>query len=353
MIRKNLTGTIDSWLAWIIKDLLNSAKEEEVRIILTSNGGNVAQAIAISDMMAAHGNVTVEFSGVAASAATWLAFGAKNVVMHEDTLWLCHQCSAPICAWENMNADDLDAFITKLQNEKKSLEVIDAIIAKKYLNRCSKKGKNLQDVRDLMKEERYLAPDDCLEWGFVDEVLPTKTASNVVNCAMLDFLGLPKASVENIKPSTVDEESLISRILDKVKNLFAKEPVNNIIPNKQTIEFTMNKKFSFVNALLGIEGVNESEGNLTLTNEQLQAIENRLAELDKAEKAIDNISDKIKGITGIENKVAALSLVIDKMPAAAVASTSKPVEEQGEKEEVNIEDADEINDFVKGFAKKK
>lgn len=357
MVVKNITGAVDSWMEYDIRMVLDANKEEEIRLVLTSNGGNVAKAIAISDLLRQHGNVTVEFSGVAASSATWLAYGAKHVAMHNDTLWLCHQSSCPVIAWEDMNAEELDAYIKKLENEKKSLEVIDAIIAKKYLDRCSKKGKNLKDVVDLMKEERYLAPADVLEWGFVDEIIDSATASNVINPIILNSLGLPKADMQ---PASVvaDEESLINRIVDRVKAIFAKKSEHKKDDEekdlKNKIINIMNKTFSFVNALLKIEGVEENEGKIALTNEQLKAINDELGKtknaqdaVQNAEAALDKISDKIAGMTGIENKIAALSLIFDHMPVGSVVSTSKAGEQSDEKNVVDIEEADEVNEFVK------
>ena len=350
MIIKNITGAVDSWMEYDIRKALNESKGEAIKIVLTSNGGNVAKALAISDMFKSHGNVIVEFSGVAASAATWLAYGASKVVMHNDTLWLCHQSSTPVVAWENMNADELEAFINKLQNEKKSLEVIDAIIAKKYLDRCSKKGKNLKDVTQLMKEERYLSPSDCLEWGFVDEIIEEATASNVLNQTLLKDMGLPVVEVKENNADPINEDSMLNRIYDRLKMLFNTKTEENI-------SIVMNKKFEFVNNLLKIEGVEENDGKVTINVEQLSVINESLKEkkeiLDKlkgAEKEIDKVSDKIAGMTGLENKIAALSLIIDHMPVGTVLSTEqKPGSKSNEKETVEVEDADEVNEFVKSF----
>lgn len=355
MIVKNFVGTVDSWFAWEVRDFLKQNKDKEVRLVVTSQGGNVAQAIAISDLLASHGNVTVEFSGVAASAATWMAFGANKVVMHEDTLWLCHQCSVPVMAWENMKADELDDYINKLQSEKKSLEVLDAIVAKKYLDRCNDK-KNLKDVCDLMKEERYLAPADVLAWGFVDEVLPTKTASNVVNSILLKELNLPEANFDDVIKPKFDEESFINRIVEKVKNFFApapkvEEPKNKSNSEENPNNIIMNKDFSFVNALLNVEGVNTNESNIVLTVEQMKAIENRLAEVDKAEKSLDKVSDKVAAMTGIENKVNAVSLIIDHIPAVQAPAAQLPAQQADEKNGYEIENADEVNEFVNQYRK--
>ena len=229
--RQRISGSIDSygWFRWNVQNALSHHKDEEVHLIIMSPGGVVNEAIAISDMLAEHGNVTIEFSGLAASSATWLAFGAKRVIMHEDTLWLCHKSSAPVNEWSQMTADELQSYIDKLQGQKKSLEVIDAIIAKKYLDRASSKGKTLQQVVALMNEERYLPAADCLAWGFVDEVLPTKSAIDEGNVTVNnEFLGAihlplraePAGTGEENGNGLVNETSLAERIVQKLTSLF-------------------------------------------------------------------------------------------------------------------------------------
>ena len=376
---KNITGAVDSWFVYQLDEALNKCKkDEELHLIITSNGGNVAQALAISDKLARHGNVTVEFSGVAASAATWLAYGAKKVVMHNDTLWLCHQASTPVITWESMNADDLEAYIARLESDKKSLEVIDAIIAKKYLDRCKDKGKNLKDVLDLMKEERYLSPDDCLAWGFVDELLPSTSAQNIVNSALLEGLNLPAVVSKNNVPAAtatpaVDEkivsaaaeaavntESFITKVADRLRSFFApKEPAasNSQEPNKNNV--VMKKTFVMLAALLAVDAFEEKDGNITLTSDQMKTIEDKLAALNaqvdsakKAENALDAISDKVKAISGIENKANALALILDKMPTAGVVVAQPAAANAGEKGGVQIENADDINDYAQSMRRK-
>ena len=67
-----LFGTIDRY--WYnknyLKYFLDKAKGQPVRLKVSSYGGDVAEAVAMSALMAEHGNVTVEFISFNASAAT-------------------------------------------------------------------------------------------------------------------------------------------------------------------------------------------------------------------------------------------------------------------------------------------
>ena len=358
--RQRISGSIDSygWFRWNVQNALSHHKDEEVHLIIMSPGGVVNEAIAISDMLAEHGNVTIEFSGLAASSATWLAFGAKRVLMHEDTLWLCHKSSAPVNEWSQMTADELQSYIDKLQGQKKSLEVIDAIIAKKYLDRASSKGKTLQQVVALMNEERYLPAADCLEWGFVDEVLPTKSPSDEGNVTVNnEFLGAihlplrtePAGTEDENGNGPVNETSLADRIVQKLTSLFKNgsqaatqtdtNPQNNTQP--QTI---MNKDYVSVNALLQVEGFEVTDGKVTMTIDQLAVIENALKASGEAVKVLDEVSPKVKTITGLQNKVTAVTLMLDSAPVAR-AQISKPAAKNSN--DVTVEGGDPITDEVR------
>lgn len=352
--RKRISGSIDGygWFRWDVQSALSSHKDEEVHLIIMSPGGVVNEAIAISDLLAEHGNVTVEFSGLAASAATWLAFGAKRVIMHEDTLWLCHKSSAPVTEWSQMTADELQSYIDKLQGQKKSLEVVDAIVAKKYLDRASSKGKTLQQVVELMKEERYLPAADCLEWGFVDEVLPTKSEleGTTISNELLGAIHLPLMSDEQPKTNAAaaasDYSSLVERILNGVKSLFTanrqnEEPAPTKTQNTNQPQTNMKKNYVFVNALLQIEGVEATDERVTLTVNQLAEIENALKASKEAENALDEVSPNVKAITGLQNKVAAVKIMLDSAPVAPV-QVSKPAEKNSN--EVTVENGDAITD---------
>ena len=166
-----LFGTIDRY--WYnknyLKYFLDKAKGQPVRLKVSSYGGDVAEAVAMSALMAEHGNVTVEFISFNASAATVLAFGAKSIEMHEDGMWLAHKCSLGVDIWGQLNADQLEDTIKELQNKKKSAEAIDLMIAQKYINRS---GKSLKDIITLMEEERWMPAAEAKEWGFIDKIIP-------------------------------------------------------------------------------------------------------------------------------------------------------------------------------------
>lgn len=364
--RKRISGSIDSygWFRWTVQDVLSKHKDEEVHFVIMSPGGAVNEAIAISDLLAEHGNVTVEFSGLAASSATWLAFGAKRILMHEDTLWLCHKSSMAVSEWSQMNSEELQAYIDKLKGQQKSLEVIDAIIAKKYLDRASSKNKTLQQIVELMKEERYLPASDCLEWGFVDEVLPTKSVAEEGNVVVSnEFLGAVHLPLRTEEPQdTIEQTSLVEKIIQGLKSFFTNETSNNHSfqdttqnvqqnnHNKEQLK-EMKKDFVSINALLQVEGVETTDDKVTLTVDQFATIEAALKTSNEASDALDEISPKIKGISGLKNKVSAVAIMLDNAPVAP-AQVAKPADETTK--EVNVESGDAItNEARESYRRKK
>lgn len=109
----------------------------------------------------------------------------------------------------------------------------------------------------------------------------------------------------------------------------------------------MNKTFKNLMALLGVDAISETDGKLTLEMDQMAAIEKRLEDAHKAEEALNKVSDKIAGMSGMENKVSALALVIDHMPAGGTVVPAKPVEEKTNETTVEVEGADEVNEYAK------
>ena len=343
-----LFGSIDRY--WYnknyLKYFLDKAKGQTVRLKVSSPGGDVAEAVAMSSLMAEHGNVTVEFISFNASAATILAFGAKSIEMHEDGMWLAHKCSLGVDIWGQLNADQLEDTIKDLQNKKKSAEAIDLMIAQKYINRS---GKSLKEVITLMEEERWMPASEAKEWGFIDRVIPgahkkPQVTNEITDC--FTALGLPLpviASEEKPEPESRDK-NLVSQIIDGIKGLF---PANNKpedISNSNTV-ISMRKEFTFINQILNCEGIEEKDGKVSLTVENLQAIndaikaandakakaENDLAAANTAKETaedsltavvndLDSLSDSVKNAADNKAKVQVIRDIVTRIPGTGTVS---------------------------------
>ncbi len=316
----NIFGTIATWgySKNYVKYFLDQSKGP-VRVKVTSYGGDVNEAIAISQLFAEHGNVTVEFIGFNASAVTWMAFGAKNIEIHEDTFQLVHKCSMPVDIYGNLNSDQIEDKIKDLQNAKEAADAINLVIAKKYLDRCAVKGKSIKDVLGLMAESKWMKAEDILEWGFADKILPGINKSvTISNDLRTDFIarGLP---VPVLDSKTTNESD---NFLQQIKNWFDSIRKENTNQN----QYIMNKDYLFINQILKIDGLNEKEGVVSLNLEQLktlnEAIKKTLDEKKEAEnsyemaiKAVDGLSDDVKNAATIEDKVQVIKDVIERIPS--------------------------------------
>lgn len=344
-----LFGAIDRF--WYnknyLKYFLDKAKDQPVRLKISSPGGDVAEAIAMSSLMAEHGNVTVEFISFNASAATILAFGAKSIEMHEDGMWLAHKCSLGVDIWGQLNADQIEGAIKELQNKKKSAEAIDLMIAQKYINRS---GKSLKDIITLMEEERWMPASEAKDWGFIDKIIPgahkkPQITNEITDCFTAIGLPLPvlNASEAETQPKGNDR-NLVSQIIDGIKGLFPTNNKSEDISNSNTV-ISMRKEFTFINQILNSEGIEEKDGKISLTVENLQAINNAIKVANEAKtKAesdlaaantarqtaennltaivndLDSLSDSVRNAADNKAKVQVIRDIVAKIPGTATAS---------------------------------
>lgn len=334
---------------------LHKYKDQAVRVKVSSFGGEVSEALAISTLFAGHGNVTVEFVGFNASSATFMAFGAKHIEMHEDGMWLCHKCSVPVSIYSHLDAEKLEAKIKELQQDKKNAEAIDLMIAKKYADRS---GKSIKEMLDLMTESKWLTAQEVLDLGFIDKVLPGVTKkANVTNeiTNQLQALSLPVPVLDMEEPATAEPavaaglDGVVDKIINGVKEFFQPSNRNVQQPNKQTI---MNEKFTLINQALNIQGVEEADGKVMLNVNQLQALNDAIAAAqDAKQQAADDLSAVIQDLDtlgeGVKNaadhkaKVEAIRAILNKIPNVPAATVNQ--DETGNKyKDVAV---DPINDY--------
>lgn len=338
-----LFGTIDRYCynKNYLKYYLDKAKGQPVRLKVSSFGGDVAEAVAMANLISEHGNVTVEFISFNASAATILAFGAKSIEMHEDGMWLAHKCSLGVDIWGQLNADQIEGAIKELQNKKKNAEAIDLMIAQKYINRS---GKSLKDIITLMEEERWMPASEAKEWGFIDTVIPSvhkkpQITNEITDC--FTAIGLPLPVIVSEKEPEDDGKSLVSQIINGIKGVFMAGNKTDI-SNSNTV---MRKEFTFINQILNCEGVEEKDGKVVLTAENLKAIndaikvaneakakaENDLAVANTAKETaeksltavvndLDSLSDSIKNAADNKAKVQVIRDIVAKIPGTGTAS---------------------------------
>ena len=344
------TLTIDSYIGqygyskqWV-NQIFTGADNDEIEVHISSLGGSVDHAMAIHDRFATHGNVTAIFTGMVASAATMIALGAKKTRMSRNSMYLIHKAMIGIDIFDNLNEDDIDALILQLEKDKNELAKTTLVIARMY----AAKGKMLvKDILDLMKQQTWLTADQAKSWGFVDEVFtPSKVVNyaddlNMVALIQANGYPIPERSTQPERPA-VDEESLINRLLPKLKDLF--KP-------KHT---PMNKQFLNLNKALKVEKLESTDEGVFLNEEQLNSIDQEMAACIQADNAriqaetaraqaetarttaetalsnaiseLDTIGETVSKAENIADKVAAIKTTLAQKPGA------KPSGVQGKKD---------------------
>lgn len=346
-----IDGEISSYTSWRVAQFLSDNKGKAVTVHMASYGGDVAAAVRISHAFAEHGDVTLIHDSFNASAATWL-FGAKNIKMYSDCMLYIHCSSKEYFYWRNMNADELKALGVEMGADIKQLETVDRIVAKKYAGRTGGKY-TVDDMLALMKSHPWLSAEQCLEYGFVDDIISEKAPQKPSNMMQAGFRNCAIPMPDGV--AFQSERTLLQKLVDLFSGASSANADN--LPSNNIKEKIMNKKFITVNALVNCEGFEENEGKVVLTVQQMQVIEDALVEkngklenlgsmeqqlstlkdekkkaedsLAAAVKVLDSISDDVKNIEGAEQKAKKLKDVFDAIPNPVQSPSQKdaPVDE--------------------------
>lgn len=286
-----LTGEVGGWgiTADFVKYILDKKKDQPVDVAICSLGGYVTTGLEIYELFKNHGQVTCYFLGMSASAATFMAMGAKRVVMSKNALILIHNAMGHVFEWGNMNKEQLDELVKRLQFQRSQLNTIDDVLAEIY---AEKSGKSVDDVKAKMRVAAWIKATDAKDFGLVDEVTePEQMPTNVRNIytnSLIKDMGLP-ALPKGFNPETGKENpttGVLQKVVEMLKGLMP-EPATNYSHNK------MIKVFTAVMALLSItDGFKPDEqGNVSLTQDQLKTIDD---ELKKQNDACKQASDVLK-----------------------------------------------------------
>ena len=315
--------------------VLDQHKDKPVHVLIDSLGGSLATALSIASAFRNHGDVTVHFVGMNASAATIASLGAKHISIDASAMYLVHKCSAEFFEWGNLNADQLATVRDNCEAAIRDLNKLDNNVASMYSAKCAKPE---TDLLDLMREGGWLNAQEAKAWGFVDEVTDYDDAKPVLTDAVASAMAAAGMPIPNIPTAYNRNETLIERFIAAIASLFksgkcdgheqtaAANPQANeedAAPSQnENVEFTHNEtnpspsfhpskpsalmnqsfcinsatpqqssskldsafglhEFSLIGKVLDVEGFAVGENGVTLTLDQMQAVERALADRDK------------------------------------------------------------------------
>ena len=290
---------------------LSQNEGKRVNVLIDSLGGSLATGLSISAAFKNHGNVNVHFVGLNASAATIASLGAAHISIDAGAMYLVHQCSMAFFEWGSLNSDQFATLIADCEKIKADLDKLDLNCAQLYARKCRKPT---ADLLALMKVGGWLTAKEALDWGFVDEITdladePAPKLTDSLASAMANA-GIPIPHIPLAEP---DKESAFAKFISALTSFFRP---NATVTN--TITTAMNKTYTFLCAVLGITALELTNNKASLSDEQLSAIENHLADLGK------KVEDRDKTIADLQAKLAAKPAVESKQ----VVEDSKPGEQQ-------------------------
>lgn len=197
-VRKRYWTDDDAVSAKLVRDSLEGV-DKPILIKLNSPGGDVFEGIEIYNYLKNHNqSVTVEITGVAASAASIIAMGADNIIMNTGTSLMIHEAST----WTFGNKSDI-------QKTLNALETIDDSLVAVYVERT---GLDAEEISDLLKAETWMTADEAVEKGFADEVRKAPKAEPKGEAKK-------EEKVNNKVVLNVDTSEIIDRLDDLTKRI--------------------------------------------------------------------------------------------------------------------------------------
>lgn len=168
-----------------IRDMLKDCNGEPVDVHINSGGGHMMAGMAIANMLKKYkGETTCYVDGIAASAASLIAFGCDKVVIPENAYLMMHKpmsyCSG--------NADEL----------RKTIEMLNvlqdgavALYAEKALEGVTKEA-----INEMVNAETWLTGNQAADY-FNIKVTPELNALNCSSALMAKYVHAPKSITNN------------------------------------------------------------------------------------------------------------------------------------------------------------
>lgn len=152
-------GAGESTAKAIVQALGARKSTEAITVAIYSYGGNIFEAEAIFSALKRHrGRVTVRIDGVAASAASYIAMAADEIVMGKGAHMMIHRPS--VSGYMSANEDDLRDILERF-------DVLTRQMIRVYAQRT---GQDEAKIREMMEKETWLTAEQCAQMGFCDRI---------------------------------------------------------------------------------------------------------------------------------------------------------------------------------------
>lgn len=271
---------------------LHALGGKNVTLRINSPGGDVFQAQAIYNQIKSYsGTVNTVIDGMCASAATLVALAGNKITMPRNGIFMIHN---PMVGYRGA--------ITKAECERISnaLDAIKQTIVNVYMGKC--KNASEADVKRMMDDETWLSADECLAYGFIDEITEDMDTGNstYLNCVayanenysnysyVCDNSTSVNGKMKNkVQPEGVNDMENNSNWLNDLKSLFkATNDVDNAVKAERERINCLNKLRNGNEAVDRIVDIAIDKGN---SAEEIKEYVDAVSGIETASNGIDEI----------------------------------------------------------------
>lgn len=148
---------------------LRDADGEDVTIHINSSGGSVFDANTMAEALRGYkGHTTASIEGLAASAASYFALTADDVVINPSALMMIHN------PWDFAVGDAED-----MRKKADMLDKTRSTISAQY---ARKTGRTVDEIEGLMDAETWFTAQEAVEFGLVDRMSDSEPIAACVRC---------------------------------------------------------------------------------------------------------------------------------------------------------------------------
>lgn len=201
----HISGDIvdDSWKSWNwfdevetypddIRNMLNGISGP-VNVIISSGGGDLFAGMAISNMLQRYeGHTTAIIDGLAASAASVIAFGCDEIKIPSNAYLMIHKPSVSIYG----NSDELLKWA-------ETLETLQEGILNTYMNK-TKDGITEDTINNLINDETWLTGKKASEF-FNVQILNETAITNALGNSVYNYMKTPSVFLKENTDSLRNE----------------------------------------------------------------------------------------------------------------------------------------------------
>lgn len=185
----------DAWKGWSwgeavetypedIRNLLKDANKN-VEVIISSGGGDLFAGMAICNILQRfNGHTKAIIDGLAASAASIIAFGCDEIEMPSNAYLMIHKPSIGVFG----NADDLLKWADTLDELQKGL-------LETYMSKAVE-GKTEEEINNLINKETWLTGKSASEF-FNVKITEATSVKNDFGTSVLNYKHTPRELIHN------------------------------------------------------------------------------------------------------------------------------------------------------------